>query len=210
MNESRREYGQAVLDESQVASCALVQFEVWLSDALNAELDDPTAMVLSTVDSTGRPDSRVVLLKGLELDSFVFYTNYDSVKACQIGMNAKGALNFYWPKLVRQVRVRGDITRTTDACSDAYFASRPRMSQLGALASHQSHVIPNRTVLEAKLSELELAYQDKPIPRPLTWGGFALYPHEIEFWQGRDNRLHDRLHYKRLDAERWQIMRLAP
>ena len=173
------------------------------------EQDDSTAMVLSTVDAEGRPDSRMVLLKGLESDAFVFYTNYNSPKSLEIQATPTVCLNFYWPKMVRQVRIRGLVHRVSDQQSDAYFSSRPRLSQLSAIASSQSSVIENREILEQRWHALEQLYRDKPIPRPTFWGGFAVTPWEMEFWQGRSNRLHDRIRYTRT-GDRWHMCRLAP
>ena len=208
---TRREYGQHGLNENMVAASPIIQFESWFSEAVKAEHDDPSAMVLSTVDSSGRPDSRVVLLKGIESDSFVFYTNYNSIKAQEFSVMPHVALNFYWSKLARQVRVRGEVSRVSDTVSDEYFASRPRMSQLSALASFQSEVIPNREVLEARLHALAIKYpENTPINRPSFWGGFSVRPVEIEFWQGRDNRLHDRIHYQKGSNNQWAITRLSP
>lgn len=208
---SRREYGQSALTEKMVAASPMLQFESWFLEAMQTELDDPTAMVLSTVDRAGRPDSRVVLLKGVELGAFVFYTNYNSTKAQELSTMPHVALNFYWSKMARQVRIRGEATRVSGDVSDAYFASRPRMSQLGALASHQSEVIPDREVLEDRLRAVSIEYpENTPIPRPSSWGGFAVCPVEIEFWQGRDNRLHDRIHYEQVSQNKWSITRLSP
>ena len=205
----RREYGAYSLDETETHASPLLQFEHWFADARLQEQDDPTAMVLSTVDAQGHPDARVVLLKGLELGAFVFYTNYDSVKSLQIQAMPYAALTFYWPQRARQVRIRGPVQRVSVEQSDAYFASRPLMSQLGALASSQSQELKNRAMLEKKMQEHVLQYQETPVPRPAHWGGFAVMPDEMEFWQGRDNRLHDRIHYTRQGSE-WLKRRLAP
>ena len=208
---SRREYGQSALTEKIIAASPMLQFESWFLEAMQTELDDPTAMVLSTVDRAGRPDSRVVLLKGVELGAFVFYTNYSSTKAQELSSTPHVALNFFWSKMARQVRIRGEASRVSDDVSDAYFASRPRMSQLGAWASHQSEVIPDREVLEARLRALSIEYPENTvIPRPSFWGGFAVCPVEIEFWQGRDNRLHDRIRYQKAGDNQWCIKRLSP
>ena len=207
----RREYGQHVLDEKNAVSSPIIQFEHWFLEALKTEIDDPSAMVLSTVDAFGHPDSRVVLLKGIESNTFVFYTNYGSVKSQQMSENKCVALNFFWSKSARQVRVRGTVSRVSEATSDAYFAVRPRMSQLSAHASRQSHIIATREELEKRLYDLSIQYgDDKFIPRPFNWGGFAVYPTEIEFWQGRDNRMHDRLQYRRSKNEQGEMLRLEP
>lgn len=205
----RREYGQLSLSEKDVHSSPIAQFKQWFSDVLNTEKNDPTAMVLSTVDEQGHPDSRVVLLKGLDDEAFVFYTNYQSTKSIQIHHNPNVALNFYWPSMVRQVRVRGQIDRVSEAESDAYFSSRPLGSQCSAIISPQSSAINSRSELELALNQLIENTQQETIMRPIHWGGYRVIPLEIEFWQGRDNRLHDRIHYFR-DQNEWRHRRLAP
>jgi len=206
---NRREYGQLSLNEEKVADSPLVQFDQWFALALVSETLDPTAMILSTVDAHGRPDSRVVLLKGIENEAFVFYTNYDSIKSIELKAHPYAALNFYWPTLVRQVRVRGPVTRVSDAVSDAYFASRPKKSQCSAIASAQSQVMIDRGALEAEVDKLMQEHAGDEIKRPANWGGFAVSVDEIEFWQGRDNRLHDRVLYVK-DDKSWKKSRLAP
>ena len=206
---NRREYGQLSLNEEDVADSPLVQFDQWFAEATSSEVLDPTAMILSTVDSNGRPDSRVVLLKGIENNAFVFYTNYNSVKSVQLETHPYAALNFYWPNLVRQVRIRGPVTRVSDAVSDKYFASRPKKSQCSAIASHQSQVMTNRDDLEAQVEQIMQAHADDVIKRPAHWGGFAVAIDEMEFWQGRDSRLHDRILYVK-DDKLWKKSRLAP
>lgn len=206
---NRREYGQISLKEENMAESPLVQFEQWFDEATLSETLDPTAMTLSTVDHNGRPDSRVVLLKGIENNAFVFYTNYKSVKSIQLEAHAYAALNFYWPTLVRQVRVRGSVVRVSESVSDAYFASRPKKSQCSAIASHQSQVIMDRDVLETEVDQLMQLHACEVIKRPAYWGGFAVSIDEIEFWQGRDSRLHDRILYVR-DDKLWKKSRLAP
>lgn len=205
----RREYGDTSLNEEETFMSPLVQFDAWFQDALTHEHDDPTAMVLSTVDASGHPDARVVLLKGIEDNAFIFYTNYNSAKGREIATNPHVALTFYWSKMVRQVRVRGTITRVSDAMSDAYFKARPFMSQLSAIASLQSEVIADRQGLADACDVLAARYRDQPIPRPDYWGGYAVVPVEVEFWQGRDNRLHDRIRYVFAD-EQWVKARLSP
>lgn len=205
----RREYGNLYLNEQLVQDNPLAQFQLWFEEVLSSEKTDPTAMVLSTVDERGFPDSRVVLLKGLENESFIFYTNYESNKAQQIQYNTHVALNFYWPTMSRQVRVRGIVQKTTSEQSDAYFASRPITSQLSAMASMQSREIADRQSLEISYQKLIEKFEKKTIIRPETWGGYLVIPEEIEFWQGRDNRLHDRIHYFR-HQEKWLHHRLAP
>jgi pyridoxamine 5'-phosphate oxidase len=206
---NRREFGQLSLNEDDVADSPLVQFDQWFAEAILSEALDPTAMILSTVDPKGRPDSRVVLLKGIENNAFVFYTNYESVKSVQLETHPYAALNFYWPGLVRQVRIRGPVTRVSDAVSDAYFASRPKKSQCSAIASAQSQVIIDREILEAQVEQIMQTHADNVIKRPANWGGFAVSIDEMEFWQGRDSRLHDRILYVK-DDKSWKKSRLAP
>lgn len=204
----RRDYGELTLDEQTIHDNPIEQFKLWFDEVLAVEPHDPTAMVLSTIDEQGFPDSRVVLLKGLEDDNFVFYTNYHSSKGLQLAKNPQAALNFYWPHMARQVRIRGLVEQLSPQHSDEYFASRPPLSQLSAIVSPQSQIIKNRAVLEEALEHLT---SDKPqtISRPAHWGGYRLLPQTIEFWQGRDNRLHDRVAYCRQNNV-WSHARLAP
>lgn len=208
MADIRREYGDLRLNQNEVQACPIAQFQLWFSEILQTETHDPTAMVLSTVDEQGHADSRVVLLKGIEDGSFIFYTNYNSIKAQQMGFNSAVSLNFYWPSMARQVRVRGSVFRTSEQQSDDYFQSRPVISQWSALISPQSSEITNREDLEKALEEL-LLKNKQPIIRPRHWGGYCVTPHEVEFWQGRDNRLHDRIQYRRHENI-WVNRRLAP
>ena len=209
MSDIRRDYGQLSLSGANAKDCPIAQFESWFADVVKTEKSDPTAMVLSTVDERGDPDSRVVLLKGIHRGAFVFYTNYQSAKAEQIRHHPAVALNFYWPEMARQVRIRGVVTRTSKAKSDEYFASRPITSQLSAISSPQSREIAGREFIEQMLNELIAEHQQKPVLRPLHWGGYKVMPQEIEFWQGRDNRLHDRIHYYQ-QAGKWIHRCLAP
>ena len=205
----RREYGKLSLCEENANDCPIAQFENWFADVVKTEKSDPTAMVLSTVDEHNQPDSRVVLLKEVDHGAFVFYTNYQSAKALQISANPYVALNFYWPEMARQVRVRGRVKRTSKAQSDAYFATRPVASQLSAITSAQSSEISGRLELETTLNELIAKNQQQLVMRPSHWGGYMVIPDEIEFWQGRDNRLHDRIHYYQQNGK-WTHRRLAP
>ncbi|WP_028388206.1 pyridoxamine 5'-phosphate oxidase [Legionella fairfieldensis] len=205
----RRDYGELSLNEETIEASPITQFKLWFEEVLQAEKSDPTAMVLSTVDERGRPDSRVVLLKGVEEDAFVFYTNYQSTKSLQLRQIPYAALNFYWSQMARQVRIRGRIKRLPKIQSDEYFASRPVTSQLSAIASPQSRQIAGRTELENSFNKLLAEQHQQPVVRPKHWGGYMLMPEEIEFWQGRDNRLHDRiLYYKK--RGHWVYCRLAP
>lgn len=205
----RRSYTLRSLQETDVSPNPFVQFRVWFDEALAAQLTEPNAMTLATVNTDGIPSARVVLLKGFDERGFVFYTNYESRKAHELIATRRAALVFYWAELERQVRVEGEAAQVDPAEADAYFHSRPQGSQLGAHVSPQSQVISSRAVLEHKLQELTATYAEQTIPRPEHWGGFRVVPTVIEFWQGRPNRLHDRLRYRRAD-QHWIIERLAP
>lgn len=205
----RRDYGDLSINEESVDLNPINQFKLWFEEVLLNEKNDPTAMVLSTADEKGVPDSRVVLLKGLEEGNFIFYTNYQSAKAMQLNSNPYAALNFYWPQMARQVRVRGKVLKIAAELSDNYFSSRPVMSQYSAVVSPQSQEIKNRAYLEEELNQLISQYGQDMVMRPEHWGGYMVIPYEIEFWQGRDNRLHDRIHYF-LQNDQWIHRRLAP
>jgi len=204
----RQEYMRAGLSERRAERDPLRQFERWLEDAVRADLPLPNAMTLATADASGAPSARVVLLKGIEGGGFVFYTNYASRKARDLAARGAACLVFMWPQLERQVRIEGIVEKVTAAESDTYFASRPLGARLSAWASAQSETVPSRAVLEVAMEEARKKYGDQP-PRPPHWGGYRMTPGEIEFWQGRADRLHDRLVYRRA-ADRWTIERLAP
>jgi pyridoxamine 5'-phosphate oxidase len=206
----RKEYMLAGLSESDIDNDPLKQFSLWLDQAIAASLIEPTAMMLATVGDDGRPSARMVLLKGVDASGFHFYTNYESRKGHELAEHPFAALVFYWGGLERQVRVEGYVERLSPEASDAYFQSRPQGSQLGSAVSHQSQVIADRDVLEQRMRELRERYQDQPIPRPAFWGGYRVIPDTIEFWQGRPNRLHDRLRYRKHDDGSWRIERLSP
>lgn len=206
----REEYKRGSLSESDVALRPVVQFEKWLAEAIGAQVAEPTAMVLSTVDADGVPSSRVVLLKDVAEKGFTFFTNYESKKGHDIAVNPTVSLLFFWSELQRQVRVVGTIQRLDAQDSDEYFQSRPRGSRLGAIASPQSSVIPDREYLESRVQAIEADYQGKDdIARPTHWGGYVVSPLNVEFWQGRESRLHDRLVYSVTEGE-WELKRLAP
>lgn len=207
----RRDYTRAGLSEEDAELDAIAQFQRWFEQAVTAEIPEPNAMTLATATPQGKPDARIVLLKGYDEQGFVFYTNYTSSKGEQLAQTPWGALVFWWVELERQVCIEGHIEPVSPQESDEYFRSRPRGSQLGAWASPQSQVIASRSVLEDKLQALAAEYgEEKPIPRPPHWGGYRLWPDCIEFWQGRPNRLHDRLFYRRQPDGSWQRDRLAP
>ena len=205
----RREYGNLELTDDAKIENPFLLFQYWFEEALHTEKQDPTAMVLSTVDEKNHPDSRVVLLKGLLDETFVFYTNYDSNKGIQLNETPYAALNFYWPTTARQIRIRGNVKQTTATQSDEYFSSRPRLSQISAIASKQSRTIDTRDQLEQALNQQLEKHAEKPIVRPVNWGGYYVIPEEMEFWQGRDNRLHDRIQYARQNNV-WHSQRLSP
>ena len=206
----RKEYTRAGLDEATVHHDPMTQFSSWLNEAIAAEALEPTAMVLSTVATTGFPSSRVVLLKGLDGGRLHFYTNYDSRKGRELAENPHASLLFFWPELERQVRIEGRVERLSPDASTLYFHSRPFESQLGAAASPQSQVVPSRDVLEQRFSELASANMGRTsIDRPEHWGGFAITPSMVEFWQGRPSRMHDRIRFRHTEAG-WVVERLAP
>jgi len=204
----RKSYERDALDEEASAAEPLQQFEHWLQQALNSQLPEPNAMTLATVGDGGRPSTRVVLLKGFDARGIVWYTNYQSRKGRELAANPQAALQFHWVELERVVRIEGRVEQVEPELSDAYFASRPIDSRIGAWASPQSQVIASRAVLVANAAKVGLKFAMHP-PRPAHWGGYRLVPDTWEFWQGRKSRLHDRLRY-RLQDTRWLRERLAP
>ena len=206
----RRDYEAGALHRRDLDADPIKQFERWLNDAVAAGQVEPTAMTLATATRDGHPSARVVLLKAVEPNGFVFFTNYLSQKGREIEANPNVELCFFWDKLERTVRVHGTASRTSRAESEAYFRQRPRRSQIGAVASNQSEVVADREVLERRFAELEKQYETTDVPTPTHWGGFRATPETIEFWQGRRSRLHDRLRYRRDANGAWVIERLAP
>ncbi|PKQ69817.1 pyridoxamine 5'-phosphate oxidase [Raineya orbicola] len=206
----RREYKMASLDVKDVKPNPIEQFETWFAEALKSEILEPNAMFLATVAATGEPSGRIVLLKGVEEGGFVFYTNYKSRKGLEISQNQAVALTFFWAELERQVRIEGKASFLSPEKSNEYFLSRPRESQIGAWASPQSEVIENRSVLESLFAKYQKEFENQAVQRPTHWGGYLVKPHYIEFWQGRENRLHDRICYTLQQNENWVIQRLAP
>ena len=205
----RKDYTLGGLKKSEMAKDPFRQFSVWLKDAIESENPEPTAMTLSTIGNDGYPQSRIVLLKYTDESGFTFFTNYNSSKGNAIEINCKVALNFFWPELQRQVRVTGWAEKTTSEVSDNYFRSRPADSKLGAWASEQSSEIQSRDELEQQFRYYRQKFGNDEIERPANWGGYKVIPIRLEFWQGRENRLHDRLVYEK-DNDGWNLKRLAP
>jgi len=206
----KREYGRGGLSESEAAADPLKQFDQWFDAAVRENIIEPTAMALATADAAGRPTVRIVLLKGFDHRGFVFYTDYESRKGKDLAANPHAGLCFWWPELERQVRIDGKVEKTTEADSDAYFATRARESQIGACLSHQSHAIPNREAIEHARERVTAEFAARNVPRPQRWGGYRLAPIRYEFWQGRAHRLHDRLEYVLCESGAWQLRRLSP
>lgn len=206
----RQDYKRAALDKQDAGEDPVSFFRKWLDEALAAGVPEPNAMTLATADVAGKPHARIVLLKGLEDDRFVFYTNYESNKGVEISGNGHAALVFFWPELERQVRVEGGLEKVTASASDAYFAVRPRGSQLGAWASPQSREVTDRAVLEDTFRKTEQRFEGvEAVPRPAHWGGYGVMPVRIEFWQGRSSRMHDRVVFEK-ESGGWNRVRLAP
>ncbi len=205
----RKDYLMHTLSKKDINKDPLFQFQIWFEEALKNENTEANAMVLATVGKNNKPSARVVLLKKIDDNGFVFFTNYESKKANQIMENPDAAILFFWHNLERQVRIEGTITKVSDNESDNYFAERPLGNKIGAIVSNQSKVIPNREYLEHKKAETEKMFENKEIKRPANWGGFCLKPNLFEFWQGRKDRLHDRIQYRK-DESTWIIERLAP
>ncbi len=218
LHKLRKEYSLNQLSEDSVKTDPVKQFEVWFNDAVKSEMKEPNAMILATASADNKPSARVVLLKGYSKKGFTFYTNYGSRKGKNLAQNKNAALLFFWHQLERQIRIEGTCKKVSRQESEMYFHSRPRASQLGALASNQSEELNSREELEKRFAELQVKYTGKEIPLPKNWGGFILSPNYFEFWQGRESRLHDRIAYLPAEGTKagkknrsgWKIVRLSP
>lgn len=211
LHDKRKVYERSQLIESEIKQNPIEQFRDWFLDASeNPVISEANAMAVSTLEDDGCPRTRMVLLKAYTYEGFIFYTNYDSRKGKAIEKTHKACLHFFWPNLERQIIIKANLERIAENLSDGYFHSRPKGSQLGAVVSPQSCEIPDRKFLEQKLKDLEEKYENTEVPRPKNWGGYIAKPYEIEFWQGRPNRLHDRIIYKLENGIDWRISRLAP
>ena len=208
---ARKSYERAALDEHGIDHDPFQQFTIWYDEAVAAGLPEPEAMTLSTATLEGQPSARIVLLRGYDERGFCFFSNYSSQKGQELAANPYAAVTFHWVELERQVRISGRVEKVTEAESDAYFQSRPSQSRIGAWSSPQSNVISSRDALEDMFKKYQKQYLDETaIPRPEHWGGYRVIPERIEFWQGRPNRLHDRLRFIRIDQGPWTLQRLAP
>ena len=210
LEQLRRDYAGEPLDEHAVDANPFHQFTAWFTEALSSGIHTPNAMTLATTTPEGTPSARIVLLKGLDAGDFVFYTNYRSRKANELQTNPRASILFFWPELERQLRIEGLVRVASPQEADAYFATRPRASQIGAHASQQSAPVPNRKALEDAFVSIEQQYEGREVPRPEHWGGFRLQPSLFEFWQGRPSRLHDRITYTKEQGGEWTIARISP
>ena len=210
ISQLRYDFSKQTLDESEVNTNPIIQFESWFKEAVEAQVLSPNAMVVSTASKDAVPTARVLLLRNFDEKGFVFYTNHNSKKGNQIDHNPHVALTFFWPELERQIRIEGTVDKQTDEESDEYFVVRPEGSKLGAWASQQSSVVESRAVMDAKFKEMQNHFRGKEIPRPAFWGGYLVKPTMFEFWQGRPNRFHDRIAYVQDENRNWEIERLSP
>lgn len=206
----RKDYKLETLNETDVADNAITQFGKWWQDAINSDIDEVNAITLATATQEGKPSARIVLLKGYDENGFVFFSNYESHKGKELANNPQACMVFFWKELERQIRVEGTIEKVSNEESDTYFLSRPKGSQLGAWASPQSTVIESRELIENNVIKYTNQFKEESIVRPLHWGGYRLKPQLVEFWQGRQSRLHDRLQYTLVAEGYWKIERLAP
>lgn len=207
----RNEYNGEGLSLDDFSHDPIVQFSKWMEDALSAKVSEPNALHLATADASGRPSGRIVLLRDFSQRGFTFFTSYGSCKGDELRQNSHAAMTFFWVELYRQIRIGGSVSKLPPEDSDAYFRSRPRESQISAVASQQSHRLESRELLERTAAEIEEKYRDKPVPRPESWGGYCLEPGYVEFWQGRERRLHDRIVYSRkTDGSGWTVTLLYP
>lgn len=206
----RRDYTRSGLSETDLEKDPIAQFRIWFEQAVAANLPDANAMTLATADPNGTPSARIVLLKGFDENGFVFFTNYLSPKGEQLAANPRAALVFFWADLERQIRIDGEVSKTSREESANYFHSRPRESRIGAHVSDQGKPIADRTALERRVAEAEARFAGKEVPLPDYWGGYRLAPRTIEFWQGRPGRLHDRIRYERTQGANWTVSRLCP
>lgn len=209
LKQLRHDFSQQTLSKKEIAPNPFEQFKKWLNEAIKSEVNEPIATTLSTVSKYGQPSSRIVYIRDITENGFVFFTNYLSKKGIDISLNAKGCMNLFWPELERQIRIEGVLEKVTHDVSDAYFEDRPKASQIGAHASIQSQPLSSRKALEEKVEEFNKKFEGQKVPRPSNWGGYILVPHHFEYWQGRPNRLHDRIAYNK-DDDNWQVVRLNP
>jgi len=206
----RSEYIQNTLTENKVGNSPFTFFEQWMNEAISSEIPEPNAMNLATVSSECKPSCRIVFLRGFSQAGLIFYTNYGSRKGIELREKRYASANFFWQPLERQVRIEGKVYKISDKESDDYFATRPRESQIGAWASHQSNIISGRHEIERSVQEVTKRFENKPVTRPPFWGGLCLKPDYFEFWQGRENRLHDRIMFESDNNNNWSVYRLSP